>query len=259
MRTWVRQEHNGFSRQNSWFIGTVLNLKPTVAHVYLPPAAKTLHLILHHCLMSINYVNLIVDPKHLTSMYIAPEEAENHCRVGASVWRFCSTENGLDQDVVLASVGVQMMLEGCLRSSHSSQALSKPSCAGYQCDRSDDIQERLWLVARLIYRYRVLDSLFTFDRPIYFNCHGYPIELQGLLIGRPRLERITTAGYMEERTTTTPFDMMLLNQTLRSHIAQIALQEAAWQIKQAQFRQQELCAGLNLDMSETHKLFSFWL
>lgn len=109
--TWTRQEHNGFSHQNPSFIGAVLKLKPSAARVYLPPDANTFLTTLHHCLKSKNYINLMVGSKQPTPVYLTPEEAESHCRAGASIWRFCSTDNGLDPDVVLVGIGVEVMFE----------------------------------------------------------------------------------------------------------------------------------------------------
>ncbi|KKK17479.1 phosphoketolase [Aspergillus ochraceoroseus] len=109
--TWARQEHNGFSHQNPSFIGAVLNLKPEAARVYLPPDANTFLTTVHHCLKSKNYVNLMVGSKQPTPVYLSPSQAERHCRAGASVWNFCSTEDGIRPDVVLVGIGVEVMFE----------------------------------------------------------------------------------------------------------------------------------------------------
>lgn len=249
--TWVRQEHNGFSHQNPSFIGAVLNLKPTAARVYLPPDANSFLCTLHHCLGSTNYVNLIVGSKHPTPVYLTPEEAEGHCRAGVSVWKFCSTDNGLDPDVVLAGIGVEMMFEVICAA-----AILRKRCPELRV-RVINVTDLMILKKECGHPHALseesFESLFTYDKPIHFNYHSYPIELQGLLFGRPRLDRITTAGYMEEGTTTTPFDMMLVNQTSRFHVAQMAVQGAARRNEQVRLRHQELYAELNMNISETKR------
>ncbi len=108
--TWTRQEHNGFSHQNPSFIGAILNLKPNAARVYLPPDANTFLSTLDRCLKSKNYVNLMVGQNnHLPSSF--QQEAENHCRAGASAWNFASTDDGLNPDVVLVGIGMELTSE----------------------------------------------------------------------------------------------------------------------------------------------------
>ncbi|KAJ5692792.1 phosphoketolase [Penicillium macrosclerotiorum] len=249
--TWARQEHNGFSHQNPSFIGSVLKLKPNAARVYLPPDANTFLTTLHHCLKSRNYINLMVGSKQPTPVYLTPEEAENHCRSGASIWKFCSTNDGLDPDVVLVGIGVEVMFEVI-------------KAAAILRRRAPDMRIRVVNVTDLLilenagYHPHALsteafDNLFTADKPIHFNYHGYPTELQGLLFGRPRLERISIAGYMEEGSTTTPFDMMLVNGTSRFHIAQAAVRGAAKRNEKVRIHQQELDSELGHNIVETRK------
>ena len=109
--TWTRQEHNGFSHQNPSFIGAVLNLKPDAARVYFPPDANTFLSTMTHCLQSKNYVNLMVGSKQPSAVYLSAEEAENHCRAGGSIWKFASTEGGLNPDVVLVGIGPELTFE----------------------------------------------------------------------------------------------------------------------------------------------------
>lgn len=229
--TWTRQEHNGFSHQNPSFIGAVLKLKPSAARVYLPPDANTFLTTLHHCLKSKNYINLMVGSKQPTPVYLTPEEAESHCRAGASIWRFCSTDNGLDPDVVLVGIGVEVMFE----------VITAAAILRKRCPEPHALTTEAF------------DNLFTYDKPIHFNYHGYATELQGLLSGRPRLDRVTINGYMEEGSTTTPFDMMLVNKTSRFHVAQAALRGAARRNESVRIRQQELYTELNHNIAETKK------
>ncbi|KAJ5267029.1 hypothetical protein N7478_009837 [Penicillium angulare] len=249
--TWTRQEHNGFSHQNPSFIGSVLKLKPTSARVYLPPDVNSFLTTLHHCLKSKNYINLMVGSKQPTPVYLTPEEAENHCRAGASVWKFCSTDDGLNPDVVLVGIGVELTFEVI-------------AAAALLRERAPELRVRVLNVTDLMIldnagahphslSTEAFDNLFTPDRPVLFNYHGYPTELQGLLFGRPRLERVSIAGYMEEGTTTTPFDMMLVNRTSRYHVAQVAVQGASRFNEKIQAHSQELLAEFDHNIVEARK------
>lgn len=249
--TWTRQEHNGFSHQNPSFIGAVLKLKPTAARVYLPPDANTFLTTMHHCLKSKNYVNLMVGSKQPTPVYLTPEQAESHCRAGASIWRFCSTDDGLDPDVVLVGIGVELMFEVIA----AAELLRR---------RVPELRVRVINVTDLMIlenegshphalSTEAFDHLFTSDRPIHFNYHGYVTELQGLLFGRPRLDRISIDGYMEEGSTTTPFDMMLVNRVSRFHVARAALAGAARRNEKVQVRFQQLDSEFSCKMVEIRK------
>jgi len=223
--TWARQEHNGFSHQNPSFIGAVLNLKAHVARVYLPPDANCFLSTVAHCLRAKNYINLMVGSKQPTPVWLSPEEADRHCVAGASIWKFASVNEGESPDVVLVGIGVEVTFEviaaaALLRSLQKNlrvrvvnvtdlMILSDEGSHPHALSRAD------------------FDTLFTKDRPIHFNFHGYPIELKGLLFGRPNLGRISMEGYREEGTTTSPFDMMLCNHTSRYHVAAAAIRAGA--------------------------------
>ncbi|GAB1203350.1 hypothetical protein APSETT445_001985 [Aspergillus pseudonomiae] len=249
--TWTRQEHNGFSHQNPSFIGNVLKLKPNAARVYLPPDANTFLTTVHHCLKSKNYINLMVGSKQPTPVYLSPEEAESHCRAGASTWKFCSTDDGLDPDVVLVGVGVEVMFEVIYAA-----AILRQRCPELRV-RVINVTDLMILENEGAHPHALttesFDNLFTSDKPIHFNYHGYVTELQGLLFGRPRLERVSIAGYIEEGSTTTPFDMMLANKTSRFHVAQAAIKGAAKRNEKVRLREQELSAELNHNIVETRK------
>lgn len=228
-----------------------MKLKPTAARVYLPPDANTFLTTLHHCLKSQNYINLIVGSKQPTPVYLTPSEAENHCRAGASVWNFCSTDHGIDPDVVLVGIGVELMFEVI-------------AAAAILRERVPDLRVRVINVTDLMMLDNAgvhphslsteeFDHLFTADKSIHFNYHGYLAELQGLLFGRPRLERVSIAGYIEEGSTTTPFDMMLVNRTSRYHVAQAAIQGAARFNQKIQVRHHELLAELGHNMVEARR------
>ncbi|KAL2827079.1 XFP N-terminal domain-containing protein [Aspergillus cavernicola] len=249
--TWARQEHNGFSHQNPSFIGAVLNLKPYAARVYLPPDANTFLTTVHHCLKSKNYINLMVGSKQPTPVYLTPEEAESHCRAGASIFKFCSTEDGIRPDVVLVGIGVEVMFEVI----YAAAILRK---------RCPELRVRVINVTDLFIlenegahphalKNEAFSNLFTEDRPIHFNYHGYASELKGLLFGRPRLDRASINGYNEEGSTTTPFDMMLVNEVSRFHVAKAAVMGGSRWNEKVRVRQQELCSEFDHDIAETRK------
>ncbi|KAK9355527.1 XFP N-terminal domain-containing protein [Lipomyces doorenjongii] len=223
--TWTRQEHNGFSHQNPAFIGTVIKVKAETARIYLPPDANCFLSTVQHCLRSKNYVNLMVGSKAPTPVYLTAEEAEAHCVAGASVWRFASTDDGLDPDVVLVGIGVELTFEVI-----AAAALLKKKAPHLRV-RVVNVTDLMILQPDRAHPHALSDegfaSLFTDDKPIHFNYHGYPTELKGLLFGRPNLDRVTIAGYDEEGTTTTPLSMMVLNKTDRWSVAVRAIEGAA--------------------------------
>ncbi|KAL7945835.1 XFP N-terminal domain-containing protein [Trichoderma barbatum] len=223
--TWARQEHNGFSHQNPSFIGAVLNLKADTARVYLPPDANCFLSTLHHCLKSKNYVNLMIGSKQPTPVYLSAEDAMEHCRKGISVWKFASTHNGEDPDVVLVGIGVEVTFEAI----KAAELLAK--IAPKLRVRVINVTDLLVLPEESHHPHALkpkdFEELFTADKPVCFNYHSYATELQGLLFGRPALHRMTVEGYKEEGSTTTPFDMMLVNGVSRFHMASRALNASA--------------------------------
>ncbi|KAG8864994.1 hypothetical protein FRC20_010000 [Serendipita sp. 405] len=204
--TWTRQEHNGFSHQNPSFIGAVLNLKAKFARVYLPPDANCMLSTLSHCLGSKNYVNLIVGSKQETPVWLSPEQAAEHCRRGASIWPFASTENGSNPDVVLVGIGVEITFEVITAAS-----MLRALCPALRL-RVVNVTDLMVLGESGSHPHALSDDeftrLFTEEKPVLFNYHGYSTELRGLLFGRPRLDRVVVQGYQEEGTTTTPLAML---------------------------------------------------
>ncbi|KAK5987197.1 putative phosphoketolase [Cladobotryum mycophilum] len=223
--TWTRQEHNGFSHQNPSFIGAVLNLKAEAARVYLPPDANCFLSTLHHCLRSRGYVNLIIGSKNPTPVYLSPSEAAEHCKQGASFWDFASTYKGDDPDVVLVGIGAELTFEvvKAVELLHSLE----PSLRV----RMVNVTDLMVLSAESTHPHALtrddFDKLFTQDKDIFFNYHGYAAELQGLLFGRYGVDRMKVNGYREEGTTTTPFDMLLRNKVSRYDVAARALRSAS--------------------------------
>jgi xylulose-5-phosphate/fructose-6-phosphate phosphoketolase len=223
--TWARQEHNGFSHQNPSFIGAVLNLKAPLARVYLPPDANCFLSTVSHCLRAKSYVNLMVGSKQPTPVWLSPEEADKHCIAGASIWKFASVDGGVDPDVVLVGIGVEVTFEVI-----AAAALLRKLAPELRV-RVVNVTDLMILGASGSHPHALSDAdfeaMFTRDRVVYFNYHGYPIELKGLLFGRPGLDRVSVAGYSEEGTTTSPLDMMLCNHTSRYDVAAAAVRGGA--------------------------------
>ncbi|KAK3320224.1 XFP N-terminal domain-containing protein [Cercophora scortea] len=230
--TWARQEHNGFSHQNPSFIGAVLNLKAEAARVYLPPDANCFLSTVDHCLRSKNYANLIIGSKQPTAVYLSADEAEEHCRLGASIWHFASSQDPTgsapstpDPDVVMVGIGVEVTFEVI-----KAAELLRTLCPALRI-RVINVTDLMILFAESKHPHALSKDrfieLFTADKLVLFNYHGYPTELQGLLFGRERMDRMSVNGYSEEGSTTTPFDMMLRNGVSRFDVAERALEGGA--------------------------------
>ncbi|KAK7420384.1 hypothetical protein QQX98_002807 [Neonectria punicea] len=228
--TWARQEHNGFSHQNPSFIGAVLNLKAEAARVYLPPDANCFLSTVHHCLNSKNYVNLMIGSKQPTAVYLSKEDAAEHCRNGASVWKFASVDDGKTPDVVIVGIGVEVTFE-VVKAAELLRSLM-PNLRV----RVVNVTDLMVLATESRHPHALSQSQFkdmlTEDKPLCFNYHGYAAELQGLIFGRPRVSRMSVEGYKEESSTTTPFDMMLVNCVSRFDVAKRAIKAAAGQNQQ---------------------------
>lgn len=220
-----RQEHNGFSHQNPGFINSVLNKKASVARVYLPPDANCLISTMDHCIKSANYVNLVIANKPQMPQWLSMDAAIAHCRAGASIWQWASTDEGIDPDVVLVGIGDNPTLEVMA----AAQTLR---------DEVPDLRVRVVNVTDLFVLEKegvhphgldqqMFDALFTSDRPVIVNFHGYPSAVEQLLFGRPNVDRFIINGYREEGTTTTPFDMNVRNGTDRYHLIMQAIRLAA--------------------------------
>ena len=220
-----RQEHNGFSHQNPGFINTMLNKKSEMARIYLPADANSVLYMLDQCLRATNTINLLIAEKRSYPQWLTMPEAIAHCRAGASVWRWASTDDGIDPDVVLVGIGDNPTLE---------------VMAAAQILRADLPQLRIRVVNVVDLFTLALDSehphgmdsevfegLFTRYSPVIINFHGYPSAIKQVLFGRPAIERFHINGYREEGTTTTPFDMQVCNGTDRYHLVMQAIRLAA--------------------------------
>jgi xylulose-5-phosphate/fructose-6-phosphate phosphoketolase len=211
-----RQDHNGFSHQDPGFIDHVANKKAEVIRVYLPPDANTLLSVADHCLRSRNYVNVIVAGKQPALNYLTMEEAVLHCTRGLGIWDWASTDEGGEPDVVLACAGDVPTLETV-------------AAAAILRERLPELKVRVINVVDLMRLQPdtehphglsdlLFDSLFTTDRPIVFAYHGYPWLIHRLTYRRAGHANLHVRGYKEEGTTTTPFDMVMLNDLDRFHL-----------------------------------------
>ncbi len=211
-----RQDHNGFSHQDPGFIDHVVNKKAEVIRVYLPPDANTLLSTFDHCLRTRNYVNVVVCGKQPTPSWLDWESAALHCARGAGVWDFASNDRG-DPDVVMACAGDVPTLE---------------TLAAVRLLRRNlpDLRIRVVNVVDLMRLQdpaehphglsdAEFDALFTRDRPVIFAYHGYPWLIHRLTYRRHNHDNLHVRGYIEEGTTTTPFDMTVLNNLDRYHLA----------------------------------------
>jgi xylulose-5-phosphate/fructose-6-phosphate phosphoketolase len=210
-----RQDHNGFSHQDPGFIDHVVNKKAEIIRVYLPPDANTLLSVADHCLRSRHYVNVIVAGKQPALDYLSIEDAILHCTRGLGIWGWASNDDG-EPDVVLACAGDIPTLEAL-------------AAASLLRENVPDVRVRFINVVDLMRLQpesehphglsdREFDSLFTADKPIVFAYHGYPWLIHRLTYRRKNHDNLHVRGYKEEGTTTTPFDMVMLNDLDRFHL-----------------------------------------
>ncbi|WP_431837767.1 phosphoketolase family protein [Cellulomonas sp. Y8] len=212
-----RQDHNGFSHQDPGFIDHVVNKKAEIVRVYLPPDANTLLSTYDHCLRSRQYVNVVVSGKQPAPNFLSMDEAVAHCTRGLGIWEWAGTEvEGEDPDVVLGCAGDVPTLE-VLAAAHILR------------EELPDLKVRVVNVVDLMRLQderehphglsdRDFNTLFTTDKPIVFAYHGYPWLIHRLTYRRKGHKNLHVRGYKEEGTTTTPFDMVMLNDLDRFHL-----------------------------------------
>ncbi|MBW4718416.1 phosphoketolase family protein [Saccharothrix obliqua] len=203
-----RQDHNGFSHQDPGFIDHVMNKKAEVVRVYLPPDTNTLLSVADHCLRSRDYVNVVVAGKNLTPDWLGPEEAVLHCARGAGTWEWAGNTDG-EPDVVLACAGDAPTLEVMAATALLREHLPELKV------RVVNVVDLMRLQPETEHPHgmpdREFDALFTRDKPVIFAYHGYPWLIHRLTYRRTNHVNIHVRGYKEEGTTTTPFDMLVLN------------------------------------------------
>jgi xylulose-5-phosphate/fructose-6-phosphate phosphoketolase len=212
-----RQDHNGFSHQDPGFIDHVVNKKAEVIRVYLPPDANTLLSVTDHCLRSRNYVNVIVAGKQPAPQWLDLDAAIKHCTAGISIWDWASNDQGSEPDVVMGCCGdvptMETLAAVCLLRQHL-PALKIRVINVVDLMKLQHAAEHPHGLSD-----REFDMLFTIDKPIIFAFHGYPWLIHRLTYRRTNHKNLHVRGYKEEGTTTTPFDMAVLNDIDRFHLA----------------------------------------
>jgi xylulose-5-phosphate/fructose-6-phosphate phosphoketolase len=233
-----RQDHNGFSHQDPGFIDHVVNKKAEIIRVYLPPDANCLLSVADHCLRSRQYVNVIVAGKQPMPTWLSMDEAILHCTRGIGIWQWASNDEGAEPDVVMACAGDVPTLE---------------TLAAVDILRRElpDLKVRVVNVVDLMRLQdekehphgmsdREFDGLFTTDKPIVFAYHGYPWLIHRLTYRRTNHGNLHVRGYKEEGTTTTPFDMVMLNDLDRYHLVMDVIDRVASLRNRAAHLRQEM-------------------
>lgn len=210
-----RQDHNGFSHQDPGFIDHVVNKKASVVRVYLPPDTNTLLSTMQHCLESTHYVNVVVAGKQPSYDWLDPEEAGLHCARGLGIWEWASS-GGPEPDVVLASAGDVPTLEALAAAALLREHLPELAV------RFVNVVDLMRLQDEREHPHGLtgsaFDAVFTTDKPVVFAYHGYPWLIHRLTYRRTNHHNIHVRGYREEGTTTTPFDMVMMNDLDRYHL-----------------------------------------
>lgn len=221
-----RQEHNGFSHQNPSFISSVLEKHGKFCSVYLPPDANSLLVTLEDCFKRTNSINVIVANKNPMPQWLTLEEARKQLKKGVGIWEWVDSAGSANPDVVMAAAGDVLVQEALaaislLKKLAPELKLRFVNVSELTALGIGDERHPLSVSDRDFYHY------FTKDRPIIFNFHGYPGVIKKLIYGHAAADRFSIHGYLEEGTTTTPFNMMVLNKTDRFHLAIEALQKGA--------------------------------
>ncbi|MEU7714418.1 phosphoketolase [Micromonospora chalcea] len=211
-----RQDHNGFSHQDPGFIDHVMNKKAEVVRVYLPPDGNTLLSTMDHCLRSRQYINVVVAGKQPAPNWLTMDEAVQHCRRGLGIWDWASSDDGAEPDVVLACAGDVPTLETLAAADLLRRHLPNLKV------RVVNVVDLMRLQPPSEHPHGLPDSefdtIFTRDKPVIFAYHGYPWLIHRLTYRRTNHENLHVRGYKEEGTTTTPFDMVMLNDLDRFHL-----------------------------------------
>ncbi|MDR6815714.1 xylulose-5-phosphate/fructose-6-phosphate phosphoketolase [Neorhizobium sp. 2083] len=213
-----RQDHNGFSHQDPGFVDLVANKKADIVRIYLPPDANTLLWIGDHCLKTWDRINVIVAGKQPEPQWLTMDEAIRHCEAGIGIWDWASNEGGaVEPDVVMACAGDVPTLETLAAVTLLREAIPDLRI------RVVNVVDLLALQSQDQHPHglpdEVFDRLFTADRPVIFAYHGYPYLIHRLTYKRTNHRNIHVRGFIEEGTTTTPFDMTVLNELDRFHLA----------------------------------------
>ncbi|QEH96973.1 phosphoketolase family protein [Gluconobacter thailandicus] len=211
-----RQDHNGFSHQDPGFIDHVINKKADIARVYLPPDANTLLWVTQHCLESWDRINVIVAGKQPEPQWLSMDAAIKHCKQGIGIWEWASNDEGSEPDLVMACAGDVPTME----------TLAAVSILRHHVPdlkiRVVNVVDLLTMMSHDQHPHGLedaeFDSLFTLDKPVIFAFHGYPQLIHKLIYKRVNARNFHVHGFREEGTTTTPFDMTVLNHLDRYHL-----------------------------------------
>ena len=213
-----RQDHNGFSHQDPGFIDHVVNKKAEVVRVYLPPDANCLLSVTDHCLRSRNYVNVIIAGKQPAPQWLNMDQAVKHCTAGIGIWEWASNDRGEEPDVVMACCGDVPTLETLAAVELLRRHIPELKV------RVINVVDLMTLQSPHEHPHGLsdkdFDALFTKNKPIIFAFHGYPWLIHRLTYRRTNHDNLHVRGYKEEGTTTTPFDMCVLNDLDRYHLVQ---------------------------------------
>jgi xylulose-5-phosphate/fructose-6-phosphate phosphoketolase len=233
-----QQDHNGFSHQDPGFIDHVVNKKAEVVRVYLPPDANTLLSVVDHCMRSRDYVNVIVAGKAPAPQWLDLDTARRHCSAGLGIWGWAGNEEGAGPNVVMACAGDVPTLEtmaavDLLRAQLPELKLRVVNVVDLMALQSPSAHPHALTDA-------AFDAIFTTDRPVIFAFHGYPWLIHRLIYRRTNHDNFHVHGYQEEGTTTTPFDMTVLNRLDRFHLAADAIARSARPPDRAEQVQQHL-------------------
>ncbi len=213
-----RQDHNGFTHQDPGFIDVVMNKKPSVVRVYLPPDANCLLSVMDHCLKSRHYVNVVVAGKHPSPQWLTMDEAVIHCAKGIGIWMWAGNDAGTEPDVVMACAGDVPTLETLAAVSILREKLPDLKI------RVVNVVDLMKLQPEREHPHGLsdydFDALFTKSKPVVFAFHAYPWLIHRLTYKRTNHHNIHVRGYKEEGTITTPFDMTVLNEMDRFDLVQ---------------------------------------
>jgi xylulose-5-phosphate/fructose-6-phosphate phosphoketolase len=217
-----RQDHNGFTHQDPGFIDHVMNKKAEVIRVYLPPDANCLLSVMDHCLRSRHYVNVVVAGKHPAPQWLNMDQAIKHCTAGIGMWEWASNDAGGDPDLIMAAAGDVPTLETLAAISILRKAVPELRI------RMINVVDLMRLQPSTEHPHgladKEFDMLFTRDKPVIFAYHGYPWLIHRLTYRRANHDNLHVRGYKEEGTITTPFDMTVLNEMDRFHLAMDAIE-----------------------------------
>lgn len=219
-----RNDHNGFSHQGPGLIDTALSRRGTVSRIYLPPDVNCLLSVADHCFRSRDYVNLIVIDKQPHLQYLDMQQAIEHCTQGLSIWHWASNDDQIEPDIVLACAGDVMTMETVAAAWWLRHHLPEMKV------RVINVVDLAKLYTPDAHPHGLSDTAFvehfTEDKPVVFAFHGYRRAIHQLIHGRPHAERFHVRGFNEQGTTTTPFDMVVLNEVSRYHLCILAMQHA---------------------------------